>query len=86
MEPPFNWFDLVQKGGSVAAPLLMGALIWLNAERNRLLRSNESKDQQILELTKETITIAANSNATTSNVNATMNSMLTIMTSPAARK
>jgi len=34
---PPDWFELVSKGGAYVSPLLLAAILWLNAERNRLL-------------------------------------------------
>lgn len=45
--PPFDWFDAVQKGGAVAALLLLGALGWMDRERRRLLRENTAKDMKL---------------------------------------
>lgn len=38
------WFQKVQEGGAIAAVLLLGALIWLNVDRKRLLSALEAKD------------------------------------------
>lgn len=43
-----DWFALAEKAGMYAAPLLMGALIWMNFERLRLLGVVEEKDKQLL--------------------------------------
>lgn len=41
------WFQKVQEGGAVAAVLLLGATLWLNSDRKRLLDALESKDKLI---------------------------------------
>lgn len=41
------WFQKVQEGGAIAAALLLGALIWMARDRNRLLDALESKDKLI---------------------------------------
>lgn len=41
------WFQKVQEGGAIAAVLLLGALIWIARDRNRLLDALENKDKLI---------------------------------------
>lgn len=44
-----QWFEVVQKGGAICAVLLLGALIWMNADRKRLLTSLSAKDDLLKE-------------------------------------
>jgi hypothetical protein len=39
-----QWFAMVKEGGAYVSPLLLGAIIWLSADRNRLLESLNAKD------------------------------------------
>jgi F0F1-type ATP synthase membrane subunit b/b' len=41
------WFQKVQEGGAIAAVLLLGALLWMNVDRKRLLAALERKDEII---------------------------------------
>lgn len=43
------WFQKVQEGGAVAAVLLLGALVWMAKDRNRLLESLKQRDAIIAE-------------------------------------
>lgn len=45
--PIEQWFQIVKDGGAVAAVLLLGAVLWLNADRNRLLEALKDKDSII---------------------------------------
>lgn len=51
------WFQVVKDGGAIAAVLELGALVWLNVDRKRILDENRSKDQQLVSLAERTITI-----------------------------
>ncbi len=51
------WFQIVKDGGAVAAILELGALVWLNIDRNRLIEDNRAKDTQLVSLAERTITI-----------------------------
>ena len=60
------WFQKVQEGGAITAVLLLGALIWMNVDRKRLLAALELKDQIIAKkdsdlqsLSKETLVLLA---------------------------
>ena len=53
-----DWFTFVQKGGAICAVLELGALIWLNADRNRLLASLDLKSKEVKDLAERVITIA----------------------------
>jgi shikimate kinase len=39
-----DWITFAKEAGAYISPLLMGAVIWLNADRNRLLESLGKKD------------------------------------------
>lgn len=51
------WFQVVKDGGAIAAILLLGALIWLNIDRNRLIEELRVKDEKLVSLSERTITI-----------------------------
>lgn len=51
------WFDIAQKGGAIAAVLELGALLWLNDDRKRLLLSLEAKSREVKDLAERVITI-----------------------------
>lgn len=44
-----EWFSLVKEGGAYVSPLLLGAIFWLSADRNRLLNSLKAKDDLLKE-------------------------------------
>lgn len=39
-----DWLVFAKEAGAYISPLLMGAVFWLNADRNRLLESLGKKD------------------------------------------
>lgn len=39
-----DWITFAKEAGAYISPLLMGAVIWLNSDRNRLLESLGKKD------------------------------------------
>lgn len=51
------WLQAVKDGGAIAAVLELGALIWLNIDRNRLIEENKSKDTRLDNLSERTITV-----------------------------
>jgi hypothetical protein len=60
------WLDFVQRAGSVAAVLELGAILWMNVDRNRLLEclkgkdtTIEEKDKKLLELAGQTLVLLA---------------------------
>ena len=58
MNAPFDWIELAQKGGSYVSPLLLGALIWMNADRARLIQELKSKDEKLESLAERLIIVA----------------------------
>ena len=52
-----SWFQIVKDGGAVAAVLLFGAVLWLNADRNRLISENKEKDEKLTSLGERTVTV-----------------------------
>jgi len=54
----FDWFAYVKEGGAYCSPLLLGAIIWLNAERLRLLKELTSRDERLEALAERVITVA----------------------------
>jgi hypothetical protein len=55
----FDWFDYVKNAGGYASPLLLGALIWLDRERNRLLGEVKIRDEKLEKLAERLLTVAA---------------------------
>jgi len=51
------WLSIVKDGGGIAAVLELGALIWLNIDRNRLIEELRAKDEQLEKLAERTISI-----------------------------
>lgn len=61
-----QWFGMVKEGGAYVAPLLLGAIYWLSADRKRLLKSLadkdtllKEKDDKLLSLSERTLTFMA---------------------------
>ena len=54
-----QWFSLVKEGGAYVAPLLLGAIFWLNQERKRLIEENKLKDERLVSLSEQSIAVAA---------------------------
>ncbi len=53
-----QWVTFVQQGGGVAAVLLLGALIWMARDRQRLIDDNKQKDDELKQLASQVITLA----------------------------
>lgn len=49
----------MKDGGAVAAVLELGALIWLNIDRTRLLESLRTKDERLQTLADQLLTVTA---------------------------
>lgn len=54
-----DWFAYVKEGGAWCAPLLLGAVFWMNAERVRLLQELKESNSQKDALTERVLTIVA---------------------------
>lgn len=61
-----DWITFAKEAGAYISPLLMGAVIWLNADRNRLLESLgkkdlllADKDEKLLSLSERTLVTMA---------------------------
>lgn len=52
------WFDVVQKGGAIAAVLLLGALLWMNSDRNKVIADLKAERLKVDALADRVITIA----------------------------
>lgn len=52
-------FDYVKNGGAYCSPLLLIALIWMNAERTRLLEELQKQEDRISKLSESTLTVLA---------------------------
>lgn len=51
------WFQAVKDGGAAVSVLLLGALVWMNVDRNRLIAENQEKDKQLADLAERTIIV-----------------------------
>ena len=54
-----QWFDLAQRGGAILCPFLLGAILWLNQDRNRLIAENKLKDDRLVSLSERSLTVFA---------------------------
>lgn len=52
------WLAFMERAGTVAAVLEFGALLWLNADRNRLVADLKLKSAEVSDLAKQVITVA----------------------------
>jgi hypothetical protein len=52
------WFQLAKEGGAFVAPFLLGAIAWQEIERKRLLAENKEKDDRLVKLSEQFITVA----------------------------
>lgn len=50
-----EWIDYVKAGGSVCAPLLLIALLWMNNERKNALEKYEKINDKLQNLSEKTI-------------------------------
>lgn len=60
-EPPpaFDIFEHVKAGGWYVAPLLLSALLWMTAERNKLLAKLEAKSAKVEDMAERMFTLMA---------------------------
>lgn len=54
-----QWFQLAKDGGAYIAPFLLGALLWMNTDRNRLIAENKLKDDRLVALSERSLTVFA---------------------------
>jgi hypothetical protein len=52
------WLAFAERAGAAAAVLELGALIWMNRDRNRLLDSLKAKDVLIAEKDKQVLSLS----------------------------
>ncbi len=57
--PIDQWFALAKEGGAYISPLLLGAILWLNSERKRLIEENKLKDDRLVILSERSLTVIA---------------------------
>lgn len=53
-----DWITWAEKAGIYISPLLMGAVLWLNADRNRLITDLKVKEAQVSDLAERVVAIA----------------------------
>lgn len=44
-----QWFQWAKEGGAYLSPFLLGALVWMNSDRNRLITACKDKDDKLSE-------------------------------------
>lgn len=52
-----DFYDLVTKGGAYVSPLLLAAILWLNADRNRLLSALKERDDKLESLSERHLVV-----------------------------
>lgn len=55
---PFDWFAFVERAGAIAAVLELGALLWLNIDRNRLLTDLKEERGKVEKMAERVIELA----------------------------
>lgn len=53
-----DWYAFVKEGGAVAAVLELGALVWMNVDRNRLIAELKAKSDKVDSLAERLIVVA----------------------------
>lgn len=53
-----QWFAFVKEAGAYISPLLLGALIWMDRDRKRLIAENMKKDDRLVDLSERSIAVA----------------------------
>lgn len=53
-----DWLQWSKEAGIYISPLLMGALIWMDIERRRLLKEIQAKDAKVESLAERLVTVA----------------------------
>jgi hypothetical protein len=54
-----DWITWAKEAGVYIAPLLMGAVLWQELERKRLIADNKALNSQVYDLAERVLTIAA---------------------------
>jgi len=54
----FDWFTTIKEGGAYVALLLFGALIWMNWERNRLLKKLDDREDKLEAMSERVLTLS----------------------------
>lgn len=52
-----DWFALVKEGGAYCAPLLLAAVLWLNADRVRLIKDLKLRDDKLESLAERSFVV-----------------------------
>ena len=53
-----DWIAWAKEAGTYISPLLMGAVLWQETERRRLLTEGKVKDDRIIDLSERLLTVA----------------------------
>lgn len=53
-----DWLSWAKEAGAYISPLLMAAVLWLNADRTRLLSENKLKDDRLQDLAERLIIVS----------------------------
>lgn len=53
-----DWITWSKEAGVYISPLLMGAVLWQEVERRRLLGENKAKDVQIMSLAERVLVVS----------------------------
>lgn len=56
---PEWWFNLAREGGMYLAPCFLGGLIWMAADRKRLVDEVKEKDDKLYALSIQIATLSA---------------------------
>lgn len=54
-----EWFAFAKEAGAYISPLLLGAILWLNEDRKRLIAENKQKDDRLVSLSERCLTVFA---------------------------
>lgn len=58
-EQDVDWITWAKEAGLYISPLLMGAVLWQERERQRLLTENKALDDRVVDLAERVLTITA---------------------------
>lgn len=53
-----EWFSLAKDGGAYVCPFLLAAILWLNVDRNRLIKENQLKDNRLVDIAERSIAVS----------------------------